>query len=49
MTEPAEHDCSFAVLPPHDLASPGPCQSCGKSWERSRAERSLADAVAAMG
>lgn len=43
------HDCEFPVQPPEGtFLAPGPCRTCGKTYERSEAERALREAQAAM-
>lgn len=45
----AAHKCGFPVQPPAgSWLNPGPCEVCGKTWDRAQAERALAEAQAAM-
>jgi hypothetical protein len=44
-----EHKCAFPCNPPGgSFWAPGPCLICGKTYERSQAERQMAEAQAAM-
>jgi len=48
-TAPAEHECQFPLQPPEgSFWAPGPCRTCGKTYERSQAERALREAQEAM-
>ena len=48
-TTQTEHDCSFPCNPPGGtFFAPGPCLTCGKSYERAQAEILLTAAVKAM-
>lgn len=43
------HKCSFPCNPPGGtFFAPGPCVTCGKTFERAQAEKLLAEALAAM-
>jgi hypothetical protein len=43
------HECAFPLQPPDGMFwAPGPCRICGKTYDRSQAERALAEAQAAM-
>ena len=50
-TTPADHDheCQFPLQPSEgSFWAPGPCCTCGKTYERSQAERQLREAREAM-
>jgi hypothetical protein len=43
------HEHSFPVQPPEgSIMRPGPCRTCGKTWELNQAEKAMAGALAAM-